>query len=335
MASIRKRGDKWQAIVRMKGSPATSGTFPTKKEAAEWAAAEESAIRAGRRGAFPPKTLDQALTRYELEVSRHKRGKRAESMRFEAMRRDFPSLVAKVMHKITAADLSAWRDARLRVVSKGSVQRDINLFRNVWTVAAKEWQWCADPSPWRNLRMPGDNPARQRIVGWREARALLRRMGYRTGRPPTTKSEELAYLFLLGMQTCMRTSEMLGLTVDTLDLQARVARLDTHKTLEKAGVRFVPLPRRSARALGILAANATKGRLFTISAGSADALFRKYMAQLMITGLTFRDTRATGATLLARRTDPLTLSRVLGHMNLRELSDVYYRERPEQIAARI
>jgi integrase len=68
---------------------------------------------------------------------------------------------------------------------------------------------------------------------------------------------------------------------------------------------------------------------------SADALFRKYRDQLLIEGLTFRDTRATALTLLSRRVDVLTLAAVSGHLDLRTLREVYYRERPEDIAARI
>ena len=65
-----------------------------------------------------------------------------------------------------------------------------------------------------------------------------------------------------------------------------------------------------------------------------DESFRKYRDQLMIEGLTFRDTRATALTLLSRRVDLLTLQRVSGHLDLRQLTD-YYRERAEDIAARI
>jgi integrase len=343
MASFRKRpSKKWpsgvQATVDIAGAGEASETLPNMREARIWAAEKEAELRAGLSGAFPRKTLGDALDRYEREVTSHKRGKRWESARIGHMQREFPELCAKVLHKMTAADWSAWRDARLRgagkrqAVSKGTVQREINLYRNVWSIAAKEWRWCAEPSPFRSMRMPGDNPARQRMVSWQEARALARRMGYRTGRRPEDKSGELAYLLLLALATGMRTGELLSLTGETVDLQRRVARLDVHKTLEKAGVRHVPLPRRAAR---LLAPLHREGRLFTLTADSADALFRKYRDQLMIDGLTFRDTRATALTLLSRRVDLLTLTRISGHLDPRQISEVYYRERAEDIAARI
>jgi len=38
MASIRKRGDRWQAQVRRKGSKPLSKTFKLKADAERWAA---------------------------------------------------------------------------------------------------------------------------------------------------------------------------------------------------------------------------------------------------------------------------------------------------------
>ena len=73
MAVVRKRGKSWQAIVRLKGHPALSATRATKREAEEWAKQQEADILAGRRGRFPLKTVADALTRSELEVTVHKR----------------------------------------------------------------------------------------------------------------------------------------------------------------------------------------------------------------------------------------------------------------------
>jgi integrase len=348
MATFKKRPSaKWpngvQATVSVAGAGEASKTLPNMREAKIWAAETDAELRSGLSGQYPKKTLGDALDRYEKEVSVDKRGKDWESVRIAFMKREFPELWGKVLHKLTSSDWSAWRDARLRgggkrrAVSKGTVQREINLFRNVWMIAFKEWRWCGE-SPFAVMRMPGDNPARERVANWRETRLLLRRMGYITGQPPRDKTGELAYLYLLALGTAMRTSELLRQTTETVDAVKRVLYLDVHKTLEKVGTRYVPLPRRTGKHWKILSENASRaGRkeLFTLSADSADALFRKYRDQLMIEGLTFRDTRATALTLLSRRTDVMTLSKISGHKDIRVLQNTYYRERPEDIAARI
>lgn len=336
MATFRKRGKTWQAVIRLKDHPELSQTFPTKREAQEWATAEEAAIRAGRRGVYPSKTLDQAMTRYELEVSSKKRGGRAEGKRFAAIRKAFPDLVAKALHRITPEDLAEWRDQRLANVKSGSVLRDISLLRNVWTIAGKEWGWCPEQTPWRKIRLPADSPPREPTWGWKQARQLLRRLGYKTGKAPRTPREEVGYLFLLGLHTGMRQGELHGLTKAAVNLDTRVVRLGGHKTLEKVGVRHVPVPRRAAKVLRVLVDNAGKdGRLVQVARASVDTLFRKYRDQCLIEGLTFHDTRATALTLLSRRVEVMDLARISGHSDLRMLLSRYYRASPESIAARI
>ena len=119
MASFKKRPSaKWpngvQATVSVAGAGEASATKPNMREARAWAAEKEAELRAGLAGQFPRKTLADALDRYELEVTAHKRGKRWEQARIAYMKREFPELCSKVLHKMTSSDWSAWRDARLR-----------------------------------------------------------------------------------------------------------------------------------------------------------------------------------------------------------------------------
>jgi hypothetical protein len=185
---VRKAKGGWRVEIARKGVR-VSATFPHKATAVAWGATEEAAILAGKSGKFPARTVAEAFDRYEREVSKDKRGKREEGLRFAAILRDFPELGSKVLAEVKTPDLVAWRDARLKVVSKGTVQRDINLLRNVWTVARNEWHWCGE-SPWTALRMPGDNPARTQRVRWQEIRRIVRWLGYRTGQRPATKYQD-------------------------------------------------------------------------------------------------------------------------------------------------
>jgi len=330
MAYIRKRGDKWRAEIEREGVPRYSKSFLTKAAAQAWATREEAAISEGRIGRWPKRTLAEALTKYEEAVSEHKRGSRAESLRFARLRRDHPALCAKVLHEITASDLAEWRDARLKTVQPASVLREINLLRNVWTVAAKEWLWCPLESPWRAIKLPTDSLPRQRRIGWREMRRIVRWLGYRTGRAPSTAMEATAWAFLLALRTAMRAGEVLQLDASSVDLQRRTATLTSHKTVEREGARVVPLTRHAVRLLGQLG-----GHALPVSSASLDVLFRRARDSLLIKGLHFHDSRAEALTLLARRVDVMTLARISGHRDLRMLLSRYYRETPEQIAARL
>jgi integrase len=329
LAYIRKRGDRWRAEIQ-KGGIRKSDSFATKAAAQAWALREEAAIEAGQAGKFPNRTLGEALTKYETDVSAHKRGGRWESVRLAMFAREWPELCARVMHTITSADLAAWRDQRLKQVSPASVLREIALLRNVWTVAGREWLWCPDPSPWRQLRMPAEPPPRTRRMGWREIRRIVRWLGYRTGRPPTTSMEATAWALMLSLRTAMRAGEVLQLDASTVDLERRVAVLAKHKTVEADGVRRVPLTGHAVRLLRVLG-----GKKLPVSSASLDALFRRARDSVLIEDLHFHDARAEALTCLARKVDVMTLARISGHRDIRILQQTYYRETAEQIAARL
>lgn len=68
MATIRKRGDSWQAIVQRKGIYA-SKNYPTKAQAVAWATETEAAIIAGKFTPTSNKTFGDLLQEYAEKVS--------------------------------------------------------------------------------------------------------------------------------------------------------------------------------------------------------------------------------------------------------------------------
>lgn len=76
MASIRQRGNHWQARVVRKGYPAEVRTFLTREEAVRWSRAIEADIDRGghvRHAESPDLSLREALERYLREVTPQKR----------------------------------------------------------------------------------------------------------------------------------------------------------------------------------------------------------------------------------------------------------------------
>lgn len=328
MAHIYKLDSgRWRAQIALRGRR-KSLSFATKTAASAWAAREEAAILDGTASLWPLKTLADAIDRYEREVTPGKGAQKYERVVFGIVRRDHADLCGKVLHQITPDDLAAWRDARAAAVSGSTVVRESHLLRNVWTVAARQWRWTPEPSPWRHLTLPAANPPRERINGWREIRVMLRRLNYFTGRAPASKMEEVAYAWLIALRTAMRAGEVLSITPQTADLGARVVTLHRHKTAHITGrARRVPITRQAARLIHLCPQ-------FTVSSASLDALFRKARVMCGLEGFTFHDSRATALTLLSRRVDILTLSKISGHRNIKQLQ-VYYRESEAQIAARL
>lgn len=338
MAHFEKTKTGWCARIDRQGVR-KSKTLPTKAAAAAWAAQEEAKLLSGL-AATPVSdyTLGDALAKYEKEVSRRKRGHRFEALRFAAFQRDFPTLCERPLHTITPTDIGEWRDARRAVVSDSSVQREANLLRNVWTRAILEWGWCPEPSPWSRVKLPSEAPPRTRRSSKSELKRLVRHMGYVTGKPPSTLQTEVAWAYMVAQHTALRAGEVLSLSRSSVNLTDRVMRLDTHKTVEREGTRFVPFTKKARRLLAQLdAAALAAGRdeYFTISAGSLDTLFRKGRDNVLIKGLQFRDSRASALTRLSKRMDVLRLSRISGHRDLNILLKAYYRESAAEVAATI
>lgn len=332
MASITPCKGGYRAQIKI-GKHRDSGTFRTQREAKAWAANRETELRA--QDEMEPgelHTVADAFKRYLRDVSSTKQGEHKEKLRLDAFVRDFPHLGAMRLSDFKTPQLAEWRDARLKKVSASSVVRDINLLRNVFIIARKEWHWIGH-HPFDGLKIPLEAPPRDRRVDpWKEVRPLVRALGYVSGTAPETKSQEVALAFLVALRTAMRQGEVLQLGKGTLDITKRVATV-THKTqylTQKP--RKIPLTRHAIR---LLTPVAHLDRCFTVDSDSLATLFVKAKRRRLIKGLQFRDARAEALTRLARKVDVLTLSKISGHKDLEMLSRVYYRESEEDIAARI
>jgi integrase len=312
----------WRVQVARNGVR-RSASFPTKSAAQQWASQLEVELLASKRGGYPRKTVAQALDRYAEEVSPSKRGERWERLRLAAFGRE--RWAAKWLVDLTSDDLGKWRDLRLLAVSGESVRRDFSLLSAVLSTARKEWGWMGE-NPVTDVRKPPAGRPRARLPGWREIRLICRSCGYVTGRAPTTLTGEIAYVLLISLRTAMRRGEILGLSAADVDLERGLAVLHMTKNGDR---REVPLSQKAVRLVSVLLPG-----MLSIAPASLDALWRKVCARVGVAGLHLHDARAAALTSMARRVDVLTLARISGHRDIKMLMR-YYRETPQQIAARL
>lgn len=304
-----KTTGKWQAQIERNGRR-TSKSFPTKREAQAWAMEQEAKAKRERAGGGF--TFGDTVDKYLLEVSSKKDGKVWEKRRLEAMRQHFGNDTELV--EIDTPQVAAWRDARLKEVSGSTVVRDANLLRNVFNVARDEWKWMTH-SPFAGAKMPTENQPRQAVWGWQQIRQVLR--AQRTG-----KTAEMQAAFHIALRTGMRLGEVLQAPT-AFDPKTSVVTLKT-KTEQVARI---PIGRRAAALLVRPA--------FTVDANMGSVLFSKLCRELLITGLTFHDARATALTHLAKKVDVMTLAKISRHKDLNLLMNVYYRPSASDIAKTI
>lgn len=330
MATYRKRGRSWRVEVARQGVR-LSATFDTKIEAQGWAARTESEILIGKRTSegVHHQTVAAAFKRYADTISPTHQGERWERIRLNAFARSMGQLIDLPIAEVTPEHIADWRDRRLKEVSASSVLRELSLLSAVFTVARQEWRWLTE-NPCRDVKRPSAPAHRDRRISADEIQAILEALGFQEDQPCQTLSWEIAVAFLFAIETAMRAGEILSLTLDTVQLNQRVARLKRTKNGDK---RDVPLSHRAVDLLKKLPMS-EHGSYFRVSSASLDTLFRKATRRAKIDNLHFHDTRHEAITRLARKLDVLDLARMVGHRNPKMLM-VYYNATACEIAQRL
>lgn len=319
MASFRKSGKGWRAEVARKGVR-MSQVFGTKTEAKEWAARQEYLIL-NQEIVQSRRTFGEVLDRYAREVSPGKKGARWEQIRIEKLRKD--RIAQMTLSDLKPSDLAAWRDTRLKEVSAATVRREMVLMSGVLTQARKEWGLIKD-SPMADVRKPTPAGARDRRPSTEE----LERLSHVAGDDVRTVTARVFKAFLFAIETGMRSGEIIGLTWDRVDLEARVCHLDRTKNGTSRDVGL------SSEAVRILEALPETDPVWGLTSSQADALWRKICKRAKVENLHFHDSRHEAITRLAKKLDVLSLARMVGHRNLSELM-TYYNESAADLAKRL
>ena len=123
MATLRRRGKRWQAQVRRKGRTPTSRSFRSKSEALLWAREQEFEADKGRpqvhktlRGI----TVADIVNRYRDEVVPRKRGADRETLTLNAFLRHPLARVA--LSDVTTGMVSAYCAERLQAREAGHAE---------------------------------------------------------------------------------------------------------------------------------------------------------------------------------------------------------------------
>jgi len=273
------------------------------------------------------KTFGDLLLEYERRVSVNKKGYKKEAIRIARFVRE-DSICRVLLRDLSANVFAVWRDDRLREVSAGTVNRELNLLSHALNVAVNEWGWLEE-SPMRGLKRPAPDAPRDRLISDGEIERICFSCGYEPDGALDSVSARVGAAFLFAIETAMRAGEIVNLTWDNVFLDRRFVFLPDSKTGRS---RKVPL---SAEAVRLLEQLPRVGdRCFNLSSSQVDAMFRKCRDRCLIENLHFHDTRHEAITRLAKKIDVLDLARIVGIRDLKILM-VYYNESAESIAKKL
>ncbi|AYH43346.1 integrase [Azoarcus sp. DN11] len=326
MASVRQRGEHWQARITRHGFPPEAKTFRTRQEAEAWARSVEVEVDKGvyqSRTAAEQTSLGDILQRYAEEVTPSKKGAKEETIRLAALRKMRIGKFA--LANLTPAVVASFRDERLKAVSAGTVIRDLAVLSSILNHARREWGFPV-ANVVESIRKPRQPQGRERLLSDEEERALLDAVA-----PIGRRSPWVQPIIVFALETAMRRGELLALRWEHVNLDKRTALLPDTKNGSR---RVVPL---SSRAVDTLRGmpRSIDGRVFPISAPALHLRFKLACKRAGITGLHFHDLRHTATTRLADKlTNLAELSAVTGHKSLQMLKR-YYHPSAEALAAKL
>ena len=180
------------------------------------------------------------LDRYVAEVTVEKRGADRERFKLRVLRSH--KIATAPLDKVSGAMVARYRDARLKVVSGGTVRRELAVLQHCFEVARREWDIPLTTNPVRQIRLPEPSKPRQRRLTLKDTSAFWQAVD--RARAPWVKP-----FVMLAIETGMRRSEMLSLTWRDVDLSARLVRLALTKNGHE---RIVPLTPFAAEILSAL-----------------------------------------------------------------------------------
>jgi len=324
MASIRKRGRRWQAQVRKDGARPISRSFLQRADAERWARQVETAIERGDHAPLDQnkaKLVSCLLSKYVSEVTPSKRGASEETYRINAMMRD---RIAEIpLSRLRSQAIADYRDRRLANVSAPSVRRELVILRHVFEVSRREWNSGPRHNPVAEIRMPNHAKGRDMRLLKAEYAGLLKGAA-------EVKAWWLKPIIQIAVETAMRRGEILNARWADLNLKIRTLRIPLTKNGE---AREIPLSRAALDILETIPCD--EEFIFPVSANALQLAWQRLKKQQRITNIRFHDLRHEAISRLFERGLSLPeVALISGHKDPRMLMR-YTHLRAEELAKKL
>lgn len=321
MASYIKVPSGWRAMIRRRGHPSKSRTFDTKAQAERWARMveremDERGITAGKNI-----TVQAMFDRFKEEVCPTRKGEKWETDRINKLVRECKWMQLRA-EEILPEHIRSYRDERLKLVSPGSVKRELGLISGVFSHAIKEGWVTLQGNPVSLVKRPSDNKPRTQRVTDAELLAIVG--DWREATAPETAREFLPFVAWFAVETAMRLSEICALRPEDVADTYVVAR-DT-KNGQDRNVALSPAARQIIDLLP---------SLFHVTPELIGIRWREATKAAGLQHIRFHDLRREATSRLAQRLDVMDLCKMTGHRDPRITLAVYYQPDPGEMAAKL
>ena len=314
MATIRRSGSGWQALIRKKKYQGkTSKTFSSKAAAKLWANAVESSLKTpAKLDLKPPQIFREAIDLYIQGPLQDHRSGSNEQYPLKVLANSWMGGI--LIEDLSIRHFALWRDERLIKVKANTVMRELRILRVLLDWAKDELGCQLNSNPARELKVKGASDARTPYITPSQKKKLLTALGQ-------SKNPNHKRLTQLALTTGMRRSELLNLKWDDLDLKHKLAHL-TRKDCAATGMqtsqRIVPLSHQSIELLKSYPR--TTHKVIDLTAGAARHGFNRARTIAGLNHLRFHDLRHASISMMwSEGMNALEISAASGHKDLRML----------------
>ena len=311
MATIRRSGSGWQALIRRKNYVGPrSRTFLSRDLAESWADAVEERTKKVFRDI--PITLGEAINDYiNGPLLMHRS---AENEKYplrvtaESWLGDIPLKDLQIKH------FAVWRDERLLKVKPNTVMRELRILRVLIDWARDERGVEIKDNPARHLRVRGTGDARAPFFTNEDEKRLLYELSQMS-------NKNHLRLTKLALATGFRRSELLNLTWKNIDLKKNKIYVQRKECAARGGpnsMRIVPLPSNAKKLLRSF--ESKEGKVFSFTKGAARNGFDKARKRAGLETLRFHDLRHIAISRMwSSGMNALEISACSGHSDIKML----------------
>lgn len=326
MATFRKRGSKWQVLIRRKDAPHISKHFMTKEAAQEWSRETEVNIEKGLYANTSHSqriTLRELLKEYRDRVAITKKGYRTEAYRINKIMRH--KVCDSTLFKLTKLKLLRFREDQLHDHSPATCNKYISVISMAIAYAMDDLDMYLPTNPAKRVKNLKEPEYSGEIITREEEERLLENA-------EKSKAVWLKCAIMMAIDCGARRGELINLKYRNLDFVRRTATLEDTKN---GTDRTIGLTTRVIEEIQKLPRN-VDGRVITATTGDNFFWFWKQCRRWAGVTKRFHCTRATFCTRAAEDNwQLLDIAAQTGHKDVNVLRKHYSKMQGEYLANKL
>ena len=322
MGCVRKRGNSWNAQVRISGWRSFTKTFQTKLDAKQWIVNLEKELKSKP---LPEKNiknlkLKDLFNKYKFEILPKLKSHKIVTYKLNFLSRLWLGEI-KVIN-LTKGHLEQFCKDRKLVVKDGTIKSELMLIKRIVKIATDKWNYGIPFNAFYGIELPSPHKPRNRRATQEELSILIAHANKQ-------RNTYISTIIQFAVETGMRRSEILKLKWIDVNLKTRIASLYDTKNGDD---RHIPLTKTAVQLLSNL--TQLSDFVFPISANCLRLAWERCRKKSNIKGLRFHDLRHEAVSrYFEMGLSVPEVALISGHKDVRQLFR-YTHLKPESLIAK-